>query len=75
MGLALQGEDMRIFTISEDHFCELSDDNGGFCVECGEEAYGVEPDARAYECECCGESGVYGAEELLIMGQIQFSEE
>jgi len=26
----------------------------------------VEPDAREYECELCGESQVYGAEELAI---------
>jgi DNA-directed RNA polymerase subunit RPC12/RpoP len=39
----------------------------GFCVKCGEEASGVEPDARKYECESCGERGVYGAEELLLM--------
>lgn len=42
-------------------------DNPGFCVQCGEDAEGVEPDARSYECEACGEPGVYGAEELLIM--------
>ena len=42
-------------------------DNVGFCVACGEEAMGCEPDARKYECESCGERGVYGAEELLIM--------
>lgn len=41
-------------------------DNPGFCVACGEDADGVEPDARKYECECCGERGVYGAEELLL---------
>ena len=41
-------------------------DNPGFCVLCGAEADGVEPDARRYECEACGEPGVYGAEELLI---------
>lgn len=41
------------------------DDNMGFCLACGEEAYGVEPDAREYECESCGERRVYGAEELL----------
>ena len=39
----------------------------GFCTECGTEAYGVEPDARAYECEECGAHSVYGAEELLII--------
>jgi len=37
------------------------------CVECGAEHYGVEPDARGYECEECEQRGVYGAEELLFM--------
>jgi predicted RNA-binding Zn-ribbon protein involved in translation (DUF1610 family) len=45
----------------------LSLDNPGFCTACGEEVEGVEPDARNYECEVCGERKVYGAEELLIM--------
>lgn len=45
-----------------------SGDTIGFCIACGEDAYGVEPDAREYTCEGCGESGVYGAEELLLMG-------
>jgi hypothetical protein len=35
-------------------------------VKCGADAEGVEPDARKYECESCGEPGVYGAEELLM---------
>lgn len=43
-----------------------SDEYIGFCIFCGEETYGVEPDARKYECEVCGAAGVYGAEELLI---------
>lgn len=44
-----------------------SDESLGFCMECGEMAVGVEPDARHYTCEFCGETGVFGAEELLIM--------
>ena len=45
------------------------DNDEGFCLACGERAYGVEPDARRYECEACGEPKVYGAEELLgVMG-------
>jgi hypothetical protein len=40
--------------------------NPGFCICCGTEIEGVEPDARKYECEYCGFPGVYGAEELLI---------
>jgi predicted RNA-binding Zn-ribbon protein involved in translation (DUF1610 family) len=45
----------------------VSLENPGFCLACGAEAMGVEPDARRYECEACGEAAVYGAEELLIM--------
>ena len=44
-----------------------SGEDMGFCLACGDEAYGVEPDARKYECESCGASKVYGAEELLMM--------
>jgi len=39
----------------------------GFCIDCGQEASQVEPDAREYRCESCGMYRVYGAEELLIM--------
>jgi hypothetical protein len=42
-------------------------DNPGFCINCGEEADGCEPDARRYECEACGAKAVYGASELLMM--------
>ena len=44
-----------------------SGEDMGFCLACGDEAYGVEPDARKYECESCGKPKVYGAEELLMM--------
>ena len=47
------------------------EDNGGFCLACGAEAFGVEPDARKYRCEECDERAVYGAEELVIMGRVQ----
>lgn len=43
------------------------DDNLGLCLRCGNEQGGCEPDARRYECECCGEPAVYGAEELVLM--------
>ena len=41
-------------------------DDPGFCVSCGTEAEGVEPDAQRYECEACGAPAVYGAEQLLF---------
>jgi predicted RNA-binding Zn-ribbon protein involved in translation (DUF1610 family) len=43
-----------------------ADDNLGFCIYCGAEAQGVEPDARKYPCDNCGQRGVYGASELLF---------
>lgn len=42
-------------------------DNPGFCILCGAEGEGVEPDARKYQCDACGAPGVYGAEELLLI--------
>ncbi len=47
---------------------EMDENQQGFCLACGEIADGVEPDARRYECECCGAEKVYGAEELALMG-------
>lgn len=41
-------------------------DNPGFCIVCGEEADGCEPDARKYECEYCGKRAVFGACELAM---------
>jgi hypothetical protein len=44
-------------------------DNPGFCIKCGSDQEGCEPDARKYPCEACGERAVYGAQELLLMTQ------
>lgn len=41
-------------------------DNPGYCLSCGIEQDGCEPDARGYECEACGEPAVYGADELFM---------
>lgn len=43
------------------------EDTTGVCMNCGGTQDGVEPDARAYCCECCGQNKVYGAEEVIIM--------
>lgn len=42
-------------------------DNPGFCLICGNESDGCEPDARNYECEGCGAEQVFGSEELLLV--------
>jgi DNA-directed RNA polymerase subunit RPC12/RpoP len=60
-------------SITEDRVMAAADDqmfgleNPGFCVACGAEAEGCEPDARKYRCESCGERAVYGAQELVLM--------
>ena len=41
-------------------------DDPGFCICCGADADGVEPDARRCPCEACGNHAVCGAEELLL---------
>lgn len=46
------------------------DDVQGWCLGCGEEASGVEPDAERYKCECCGEALVFGVEELMLRGLV-----
>jgi len=51
-----------------------ADDSLGFCLACGVEAGGVEPDARKYICEACGAAKVYGLEELAVMGLLLFND-
>lgn len=45
----------------------MRDDGTGFCLACGAEASGVEPDAGRVRCEDCGERKVYGAERVALM--------
>jgi len=55
-------------TITAGRVVELieQDDNVGLCLSCGTEHHNVEPDARHYECESCGEKQVFGVEQILI---------
>lgn len=58
------------FKPSMSEVMEAREENRGFCLACGESQDCVEPDARRYECECCGKAKVYGAEELALMGLV-----
>lgn len=49
----------------------MSGDGTGLCIACGQEASGVEPDARRYTCESCSAPKVFGLEELVLMGLIR----
>lgn len=55
----------RVIAACESRLTSL--DDPGFCLSCGQDAFGVEPDARKYPCECCGATEVYGAEEVLFL--------
>tara|TARA_R110000824_G_scaffold162516_1_gene338205 strand:- start:42 stop:281 length:240 start_codon:yes stop_codon:yes gene_type:complete len=59
-----------VVDIPEEYISGFGLDDVGYCVECGEERYGTEPDARRYPCEACGKKSVYGAQELLLEGAI-----
>jgi hypothetical protein len=59
----------RMFTLEQ--VVAADDDQAGFCLACGFEQGGCEPDARRYACESCGEKQVYGASELVFMGRVQ----
>jgi hypothetical protein len=58
----------RVTQAVEDEMTSL--DNPGFCIACGAEADGCEPDARKCRCEHCGERQVYGAAEVMFMLEV-----
>lgn len=62
------GETLRRPVISEHRMWASMDDGSGFCLACGHETEGVEPDARKYTCDSCGKPTVYGLPELIMMG-------
>jgi len=65
-------ESQTVFAVPREAF----DDYNGICLACGEIQYGgVEPDARRYPCETCGQESVYGLEEALIMDRITIADE
>jgi len=41
----------------------------GFCLACGDQADGVDPDAEEEECDNCGKQKVYGAEQIIAYSQ------
>lgn len=58
------------FTLEQVEEIILGDNNIGFCIKCGAERDGCEPDAQKYKCEECGAKAVYGAEQILVMGLV-----
>lgn len=58
--------------MSEERFVSLDEDYIGLCLQCGHEQAECEPDTERDPCEECGLPSVYGAEQLLAMGRIEF---
>jgi len=60
--------------MNSEEIMEVTEAYEGFCVVCGETASGVEPDSHEYICESCGQPGVYGYEELMLMGEVELTD-
>ena len=60
---------------TEDEMYAVNESGEGFCLECSSTQACVEPDARRYLCESCGEHLVFGFQELLLMGLLKFEVE
>jgi Zn finger protein HypA/HybF involved in hydrogenase expression len=60
---------IHLFTLAELH--EMSQERQGGCRRCGAIRDCCEPDAREYECEVCGSRSVYGADELVLIGEVK----
>lgn len=68
----MQRSSRDLFRMTIEEFQAACEAYDGFCTACNDITNcGVEPDARRYECESCGERTVYGMEEALMNGSIQ----
>lgn len=68
---------MTPVAITEAAYLEAVEAYMGFCVgTCKEFTRDMtEPDAEGYNCPMCGEATVMGAEQALIVGQIEIDDE
>ena len=55
----------RVMAAAESQMFGL--ENPGFCIACGFETDGCEPDACNYPFDDCGENKVFGASEIMLM--------
>jgi Zn finger protein HypA/HybF involved in hydrogenase expression len=55
-------------TLREAEHLMIADEMTGWCLVCGTEQDNVEPDAERYRCEGCGDSMVFGVEQLILRG-------
>lgn len=61
----------RELMIDMDDIIGAAEENIGFCLSCGADQYGCEPDTERRKCENCGDLQVYGAEQIVVMGRAE----
>lgn len=59
-------KEFKMIRLTMDQLEGAAQDYCGFCISCGEEQSGVEPDARKYTCLHCGLHTVFGAEQIVL---------
>ena len=64
---------LLIALLSQEDYRQHDEAYDGLCLGCGTWHGGVEPDARKYHCDNCGENRVYGLEECVLLGRIEFT--
>ena len=61
--------------MTSDEYLDHEDNLDGLCLNCLEWTDGgCEGDAREYECDSCGARKVYGAQEAMLMGEIEITD-
>ena len=65
----------KMIRLTEENLRKAMEFHEGFCLSCENIATDCEPDTRERRCDSCGETKVFGVEELLIMGKIGLIEE
>lgn len=65
-----------MISISEEEYADHVDNNDGICLSCETWTQGefVEHDAGRVACQTCDEHEVYGAEEALLMDELDLND-
>lgn len=58
--------------LREAEYADLAREDAGVCLNCRMFTGPVEPDAEHYHCDACGLMEVFGIEQALIMGLVDF---
>lgn len=72
-GINPRGGIVEPVTVDEADYVEATESYTGWCTHCKDfTRSNVEPDAMEYDCPCCNQKTVMGAEQALLSGNITF---